>query len=445
MSLLDSPEAVALLEEAVVPMEVVHGCQDDLVPFLERFLPLFYRKEQRELATVVIAGKLSGLQRKTSEPIAIAAQRHRKPVQQFVGAGAWDDEAVMAEVRQHVDEELGDSSGVLLVDGSAFPKKGTESCGVDRQWCGRLGKLENCQVGVFVGYAGREGHAPLDRRLYLTEEWANSRQRRRKCHVPAEVVFQEKWRIGLDLLERCGDVQHGWIAADDEFGRVTAFRQALRQRRERYVVDVPGNTLIRELRSEGGRKTCFERVDAWAARQPASRWQKIVIRPGEKGELVVRALTALVQTKDEDHRAGRPERVLVVRPIATGGDASYALSNARGDVSLAELVRVKSERHRIEEMFQEGKGEVGLAHYEVRSWVGWHHHMTLSMLALWFLSLERRRWGEKSTRPHRVATPTDHDPAPPDCCHGSFHYRSDQPDRASQRRSPHLSLAQRDR
>jgi SRSO17 transposase len=408
MSLLDSPEALALLEEAIVPMEVLNGCQEDLGPFLKRFLPLFYRGEQRELATVVIAGKLSGLQRKTSEPIAIQAQRHRKPVQHFVGAGVWDDEAVMAEVRRHVDEELGDASGVLVVDGSAFPKKGTESCGVDRQWCGRLGKLENCQVGVFVGYAGRDGHAPLDRRLYLTEDWANDRQRRQKCHVPVEVVFQEKWRIGLDLLDRCRDVQHGWIAADDEFGRVTAFRQALRQRRERYVVDVPGNTLIRELHFTDGHKPHFERVDAWAARQPSWRWQKITIRPGE--------------------------RVLVMRPIATSGDASYALSNALGDVSLAELVRVKSERHRIEELFQEGKGEVGLAHYEVRSWVGWHHHMTLSMLALWFLSLERRRWGEKGTRPHRAPTPIDHDPTPPERPHSSLHYRSDKPDHASQRK-----------
>jgi SRSO17 transposase len=445
MSLLDSPEALALLEEAIVPIEVVIGCQKDLVPFLKRFLPLFYRGEQRELATVVIAGKLSGLQRKTSEPIAIQAQRHRKPVQHFVGAGAWDDEAVMAEVRRHVDEELSDASGVLVVDGSAFPKKGAESCGVDRQWCGRLGKLENCQVGVFIGYAGRDGHAPLDRRLYLTEDWANDRQRREKCHVPVEVVFQEKWRIGLDLLERCRDVQHGWIAADDEFGRVTAFRQALRQRRERYVVDVPGNTLLRELHFIDGHKTRFERVDAWAARQPSSRWQKITIRPGEKGELVVRALTALVQTKDEDHRVGRPERALVMRPITTSGDASYALSNALSDVSLAELVRVKSERHRIEELFQEGKGEVGLAHYEVRSWVGWHHHMTLSMLALWFLSLERWRWGEKGTRPHRAPAPTDHDPAPPERPYSSLHYRSDKPNHASQRRSPHLSLAQKHR
>src|SRR5207244_12251708 len=128
-------------------------------------------------------------------------------------------------------------------------------------------------------------------------------------------------------------------------------------------------------------------------RKPAARWRRIVIRAGEKGRLVVRALLALVQTKDEDGHVGRAERLLVIRPVEQAGDTWYALSNASAETPLAELVRVKSERHRIEEMLQEGKGEVGLGQYEARSWVGWHHHMTLSLLALWFLALERRRLG----------------------------------------------------
>jgi SRSO17 transposase len=431
MSLLDSPQALALLEDAVVPIAVVNCVREDLKPFLDRYLPLFYREEQRELALVVVEGKLSGLQRKTSEPIAIQAQRHRKPVQHFVGGGAWDDEAVMAELRCHVDEELAHRSGVHVLDGCAFAKKGTESCGVDRQWCGRLGKLENCQVGVFVGYAGPNGHALLDRKLYLTVDWAGDEKRRRKCHVPGDVIFQEKWRIGLDLLERCHDVQHGWVAADDEFGRVTAFRQVLRRRRERYVVDVPCNTLIRDLETSNEQKPPFERVDDWAKRQPSSRWQNITIRPGEKGELKVHALTALVQTKDEDGRVGRPERVLVCRPISTSGDATYALSNALSEVPLAELVRVKSERHRIEEVFEEGKGEVGLGHYEVRSWVGWHHHMTLSMLALWFLSLERGRWGEKGTWLNGGTDPSDHDASPRTSSNSRKNHRRNKSDHAA--------------
>src|SRR5262249_47902919 len=148
------------------------------------YLPRFYREEQRELAEVVLQGKLSKLERKTAEPSAYLADRERKPVQHFVGAGAWDDEAVMAELRRHVGEELADPGGVLVLDPSGFPKKGRHSCGVDRQWCGRLGKVENCQVGVFLVYVTARGYAPLDRRLYLPVDWAADAKRRKQCHVP---------------------------------------------------------------------------------------------------------------------------------------------------------------------------------------------------------------------------------------------------------------------
>src|SRR5437879_7154689 len=200
MSLLERPQAKELLADAIVSPAAVRGCQAHLTEFLQRYLPLFYRQEQRDLATLVIQGRLSALERKTSEPIAHQAGRHRKPVQHFVGAGAWDDEAVMAELRRDVAEELGDPQGVLIVDGSGFPKKGTASCGVARQWCGRLGKIDNCQVGVFATYAAPGGHAPLDRCLYLTQDSAADRKQRRKTHVPEALVYREKWRIALDLL-----------------------------------------------------------------------------------------------------------------------------------------------------------------------------------------------------------------------------------------------------
>ena len=148
----------------------------------------------------MVEGLLSGLERKTCEPIAREHGVERKPIQFFVGAGKWDDEKVMAEVRRQVKEQLGEANAVLVLDPSSFPKKGSESCGVQRQWSGRLGKIDNCQVGVFLCYAAAGGHAPLDRRLYLPEDWAGDNERREKCHVPQEVVFQEKWRIGLEML-----------------------------------------------------------------------------------------------------------------------------------------------------------------------------------------------------------------------------------------------------
>jgi SRSO17 transposase len=399
MSLLDKPQAQALLADAVLTPAAVRSCQEHLTEFLQRYLPLFYRREQRDLATLVIRGRLSGLQRKTSEPIAHQAGHTRKPVQHFVGAGAWDDEAVMAELRRHVAEELGDPDGVLVVDSSGFPKKGAASCGVSRQWCGRLGKLDNCQVGVFLAYAAPGGHAPLDRRLYLPQDWATDPKRRRKTQVPKGIPFQEKWRIALDLLDRSGpDVPHGWVVGDDEFGRATEFRAELRRRHERYVLDVPANTLVREVVTRpDGKRPPFERADVWAGRQPASRWKTIKVRDGTKGPLTVRALKRRVQTKDEDGRVGPTETLTVIRRLGAEPQTWYTLSNARRAERRATLVRVHSERHRIEEMLQEGKGEVGLADYEVRSWVGWHHHMTLSLLALWFVTRQRRRLGGENT------------------------------------------------
>lgn len=191
MSLLDHPGARALLADAVLTPEQVRGCRDRLTKFLERYLPQFYRAEQRATAALVIRGLLSGLQRKTCEPIAVQAGVHRKPVQFLVGAGKWDDEAVMAELRRHVREELADDRAVIVIDATTFPKSGADSCGVARQLCGRLGKQENCQAGVFLAYAAPGGYAPLDRRLYLTEDWAGDPVRREKCHVPEDVAFRE--------------------------------------------------------------------------------------------------------------------------------------------------------------------------------------------------------------------------------------------------------------
>jgi SRSO17 transposase len=397
-----------LLEQAAVSAAAVRGCGSRLTRFVQRYLPLFYRKEQGANAAIVIEGLISGLERKTCEPIAREHGVHRKPIQSFVGRSTWDDEAVMGELRRQVKEELADPDAVLVIDPSAFAKKGTESCGVKRQWCGRLGKVENCQVGVFLCYAARGGHAPLDRRLYLPKDWAGDEQRREKCHVPPELVFQEKWRMGLSMLDRCrGELPHGWIAGDDEMGRSSEFRAALRKRNERYVLDVPCSTQIRDLeaarprRKHAGRgrkrEVPFVRVEKWAARQPASAWQRVEVRPGSKGPLVVQAMTRRVRARDERGRVGPEERLLVTRTTTEGRTKiDYSLSNAAPEVGLEEMVRAHAQRYRIEQMLQEGKGEAGLGHYEVRGWVGWHHHMTLALLALWFLQMERTRVGKKN-------------------------------------------------
>lgn len=421
MSLLEHPDAQALLADAVLTPDAVRGCQDRITTFLQRYLPRFYRAEQRTHAALVIRGLLSGLHRKTCEPIAVEAGVHRKPVQNFVGAGGWDDEAVMAELRGHAREVLGHPDAVLILDPSAFPKSGPDSCGVARQWCGRLGKQDNCQLGVFLAYAAPGGYAPLDRRLYLPKDWADDPARRAKCHVPKGVEFQESWRIAVDLLQRCRkDLPHAWVTGDDELGRPAQFRGWLRRHGERYVLDVPCNTSVRDLecrrppRRHAGRgrkrEVPFRRADAWVARQPDSRWTRLTVRDGERGPLQVDAMTVRVRAK-EGRRVGPEERLVVMRTVEATPRTDYSLSNAGPEVPLSELVRVRFTRHRIEEVFGAAKGEVGLGQYEVRSWVGWHHHMTLSFLALWFLILERIRVGGENPGRDGVAGAGDLHPA----------------------------------
>jgi SRSO17 transposase len=411
-TILEHPTAQELLAQTTVAPETLRGCTAQLTRFLQRYLPFFYRDEQRRHAEVILQGKLSGLQRKTTEPIAIDNALKRRPLQLFVGAGGWDDEAVLAELRRHVREVLGDPDGVLVLDPSAFPKKGSQSCGVARQWCSCLGKVDNCQVGVFLAYVSARGQSLIDARLYLPEDRAADRKHRQKTHVPKEISFQEKWRIGLDLVRGVGqELPHAWVVGDDEFGRVSELRAALRQDEERYVLDVPCNTSVRDLSERrpatqpGGkpRLPLFERVEQWAARQPRKRWKKIRLPGGEKGPREVRVLSQRVQTKDEDGRVGPSERLTVIKTCERQPQVWYTLSNASAEVPLASVVVAHGRRHGIEELLGQGKQEVGLSHYEVRSWTGWHHHVTLSLLALWFLQLERLRLGKKKSGADGVA------------------------------------------
>jgi SRSO17 transposase len=411
MTILEHPQAQALLADATLSADAVRSCADALTAFAARYLPHFHRSEQREHALTVLQGKLSGLQRKTTEPIATQAGLKRRNLQLFVGDGGWLDDPVRGELRRHVGEELADPEAAFVLDGSGFPKKGEASCGVARQWCGRLGKVDNCQQGYFLAYAARRGCALLDARLYLPADWAADPARRHKTHVPDDVVFQEGWRIALGLLDRArAELPGRWVTGDDEFGRASELRGLLRLRGLLYVLDVPANTLVRDPaqrrppRREGGKGLLapFERVEAWVARQPAGRWRTVRVRDAAKGPLSVKVLLATVQAKEEGGRVGPRERLVVLKGCEAEPETWYALSNARG-ARRGELARVHGARHRIEERLEEGKQEVGLSHYEVRSWVGWQHHMTLSLLALWFVQTERLRLGGKNAGADGVA------------------------------------------
>lgn len=412
MSLAEPLPAHELFPHVEITRKQLEPCLENLDSFMDRYVPEFYRIEQSEHARTYIEGLLSDLPRKTIEPIATDHDEERRPLQRFVGAGLWDDEKVLLELQVEVRQEIGDPQGILVLDGSGFPKKGTESVGVKRQWCGRLGKQDNCQVGIYLGYVGSGSAALVDRQLYLPIEWCRRPSRRDKCHVPKEIRFRTSVQIADDLLKKdASRFPHAWITGDDEFGRASWFRHALGRRGERYLLDVPGNTTIRDLealppaptgRRGGVPKTPFAQAQAWALAQPASSWTTFLVRNAEKGPLQVEAIRIHVETCLEKRR-GFFETLLVTRNVEGDPEYRFHLSNADSSIALAEMVRVAKERRRIEDCFEQAKGEAGLAHYEVRSWLGWHHHMTLSLLASWFLVLEQRRVGKKDSGSHRPA------------------------------------------
>jgi SRSO17 transposase len=391
-----------LRDDATVPAGLLHGLMPRLERFLQPFVASLQRDEQRRNAQHFVQGLLSDLDDKNAEAIAYLQDQERQALQKFLGQSPWDYQPLLTELARQVGQELGEADGVLVFDPSAFAKKGTESVGVQRQWCGRLGKVENCQVGIYLGYVSRRDHALVDVRLYLPREWARARRRRNKAGVPAAVRFHTRHELALQMLDERGVLlPHAWVAGDDEMGRCSWFREQLRARQEVYLLAVPSNTQVRDLLATAppaqgrGRpaQVPFGRVDHWSAKVPETAWQTIDVRDGEKGPLVVQVARTLVQARSEGRVSDVVEWLVVFREQQ--GDGSYKhdylLSNAAMTTPAEEFARVFKAQHRIEESLKRAKGEAGLADYQVRTWEGWHHHQTLSLIATWFLSQETRR------------------------------------------------------
>jgi SRSO17 transposase len=391
-----------LLDDAVIPDSLLRGVMPRLESFLKPFVAALQTAEQKINARQYVSGLLSDLQSKDAESIAYLHDRERQGLQRFIGQAEWDQQPLLTELTRQVGTELGEADGVLVFDPSAFPKKGIESVGVQRQWCGRLGKIENCQVGVYLGYVTRRDHALVDVRLYLPKEWARRKRRRQKAGVPAAIRFRTRHELMLDMLDERGALlPHAWIAGDDELGRSSWFRQELQSRNECYLLAVPSNTLIRDLTAPAppyaGRgprpQGPFLRVDRWCASLPEDVWQTIDVRDGEKGPLVVQAVRRLVQARTEGQPSDVAEFLVVFRERQGDGawKHDYLLSRAPLTTPLEEFARVFKAEHRIEESLKRAKGEAGLADYQVRTWEGWHHHQALSLIATWFLTQETRR------------------------------------------------------
>jgi SRSO17 transposase len=412
-----------LLADAQVRPGLLRGLLVRLETFLEPFVESLCCREQRTNAHHYVSGLLSDLKSKDAESIAYLHDRERQGLQKFIGQAPWDHGPLLTELARQVGQRLGQPDGVLVFDPSAFVKQGKKSVGVQRQWCGRLGKVENCQVGVFLGYVSHAGHALVDYRLYLPKEWTRDKERKKEAGVPKGVRFATRHELALAMLDEQGPLlPHRWVAGDDEMGRSSWFRQQLRQRGERYLLAVPSNTLVRDLRAaeppypgHGRRKrTPFVRVDEWRAGLAEEDWETLEVRDGEKGPLLVQVAWTLVQARGEGKVSDVAESLLVFREEQSDGSwkHDYLLSSEIASDPPAEMAWVYKAGHRIEECIKQAKSEAGLADYQVRTWEGWHHHVCLSLLASWFLSEEARRGkktdagpdGPCAARAHRLGT-----------------------------------------
>jgi SRSO17 transposase len=266
--------------------------------------------------------------------------------------------------------------------------------------------VDNGQVGVYMAYASTREHALVDVRLYLPKGWAKDRARRRRCGVPKSVRYRTRHELALEMLKETGPLlPHAWVTGDDEMGRSSRFRAELRRREERYLLAVPSNTTVRDLEAEApvwcgrGRhpKRAFEQARAWALSLPPGAWRRIEVGDGERGPKVVELVAARVVARTDRGRIGPEELLVVVRSRDDAGAPKhdYYLSNAPAETLPGILARVARAGHRVEECLQRGKGEAGLAEYQVRTYSGWHHHQALSLIAAWFLVQESRR-GKKA-------------------------------------------------
>jgi SRSO17 transposase len=391
-----------MLAQAQVSPELIKGLLSRLESFVQPFTAALAEPEQRRHTVEYLTGLLSKLKHKTGEGIAYLHDQERQGIEKFIGRVPWSDQSLLGTLARQVGADLGEPDGVIVFDPSAFAKKGTASVGVQRQWCGRLGKKENCQVGVYMAYVSRKEHAIVNTRLYLPKEWTKDRRRCKAAGVPKSVPFRTRHELALEMLEEHGAVlPHTWVAGDDEMGRPTEFRLKLRGKGERYLLAVPSNTLIRDLDAAPPEyvghgphaQNPFVRVDRWCAALPESAWTTFEVRDGEKGPLTVDVLKRRVRARTPTGGTG-PDEVLFITRERQGNATfkhDYYMANCDPTVSLQELARVAKAAHRIEDCLKRAKGEAGLGDYQVRTWIAWHHHQTLALLAAWFLNQETRR------------------------------------------------------
>jgi SRSO17 transposase len=400
------------IDETPPPLDVtpedIEALAGELVDYQAEFAELYYRVEQAHWGYKYLQGLMLPIERKSIQPMAMALEGGNvQAMQQFIGQGRWQDRKLLHKHWQLVDETLGEDDAVYIVDESGFPKKGEHSVGVARQWCGVLGKVENCQVGVFGAYVSRRGYTLVDHHLFLPQEWFDDdhQERWEKCGIPEGTTFQTKPELALEMLQAAvteGTLRFRWVTCDELYGRNPAFLDGVADLGRWYFAEVPHNTRVWQTRpktavpawSGRGRRPSKERlvpgepqslrVGEIAVGLKPRDWRLYLIKEGSKGPMVAE-FAFLRGVAVRDGLPGPEVWVVFRRSLSEDRELKVYVSNAPADTPITELVRVAGLRWPVESAIEEGKDALGMDHYEVRSWLGWHHHMTECFLAHHFL------------------------------------------------------------
>jgi SRSO17 transposase len=427
-----------MLQEIITQIQFIETCPSpacnllgqDIEKFVEEmdsyvklFEPAFRRREQWQWSGLYVQGLLGDTERKTIERMALELGQNVRDMQHFVGQSPWQTEPAGLIHQGLVAQSLGEADGVMLIDESGVVKQGQDSVGVAAQYCGSVGKVANCQVGVHLGYVSRQGYTLLDSQLFMPDEWFDEAHtdRRKACGVPTNLTYQTKPEIGLDLvraaLKRNEQLEEPlpfqWVAADELYGDSPAFRDGIAALDKWYFTEIKTTSQVWLKRPEvhvppwkgrGRRPTRLRlrhptdravTVHSLVAQIPAPAWTRATIKEGSKGPIV--SDFAFLRVVESRGGLPGPDLWLVIRRnVDNPAELKFYFSNAPANIPLLELVRLSGLRWPIEIIFEEGKGELGFDHYETRSWLGWHHHMLLVSLAHHFLVHLRLKFKDKA-------------------------------------------------
>jgi SRSO17 transposase len=405
----------------------VRDFMNELKGFHEQFADCFHRSESRDHFFNYMSGQFSELERKSIEPIALAVEDGNvRAMQRFISVAQWDDNKIISKYRNHVYDDLGSPDAAIIFDESGFLKKGQDSIGVARQYCGAAGKVDNCQVGVFAGYVSENGYALIDKRLFIPEQWFTDqyRERRGKCNLPEYISFKTKPQLAAEMLQAIHEEQtlpFKYVLADTIYGESPEFINTVEALPGiTYLVSVTKSTqcwlkrpmTITKKYHWGGKvrtKTVLAakdskpmRVDELAKSINDYFWYRRQVSEGTKGPIVYE-FTRRQVILSADGLPQKPVWLLIRRTVGENPKYSFFVSNASSSMRLKILVWLSGLRWAIEQCFEETKTELGMDHYEVRKFMGWHHHILTCMLAHFFLWHLKIRMGKKSTIYYAVA------------------------------------------